>query len=37
LVPIYKTSQKVALGHSIDVSEDEMKELAETISKGVKI
>ena len=37
LVPIYKTSQKVALGHSIDVSEDEMKELAETISKGVKL
>lgn len=37
LVPIYKTSQKVALGHSIDVSEDEMKELADTISKGVEL
>lgn len=35
LVPIYKTSQKVALGHSIKISEDEMKELAETISRGV--
>lgn len=35
LVPIYKTSQKVALGHSINISEDEMKELAETISRGV--
>lgn len=37
LVPIYKTSQKVALGHSIDISEEEMKELAETISHGVKL
>lgn len=37
LIPIYKTSQKVALGHSIKISEDEMKELAETISRGVKL
>lgn len=37
LVPIYKTSQKVALGHSINISEDDMKELAETISSGVKL
>ena len=37
LVPIYKTSQKVALGHSINISEDEMKELAETITRGVEL
>jgi len=37
LVPIYKTSQKVALGHSIEISEDGMEELRETISKGVKL
>lgn len=36
LVPIYKTSQKVALGHSIDISEEEMKELAAKISGGVE-
>jgi len=37
LVPIYKTTQKVALGHSIDISEDEMKELAATITDGVEL
>lgn len=37
LVPIYKTTQKVALGHSIDISEDEMKELASTITDGVEL
>jgi len=37
LVPIYKTTQKVALGHSVDISEDEMKELASTITDGVEL
>lgn len=36
LVPIYKPSQKVALGHNIEVSEEEMKDLAATISDGVE-
>jgi len=36
-VPIYKTTQKVALGHSVDISEDEMKELASTITDGVEL
>ena len=37
LVPIYKTTQKVALGHSVDISEEEMKELAATITGGVEL
>jgi len=37
LIPIYKSMQKFSLGHSINLSEDEMKELAETISKGIKL
>jgi len=37
LIPIYKSTQKFSLGHSINLSEDEMKELAETISKGIKL
>jgi len=37
LVPIYQTTQKVALGHSVDISEDEMKELASTITDGVEL
>lgn len=37
LVPIYKTTQVVALGNNIDVSEDEMKQLAKSISEEVEI
>ncbi len=37
LVPIYKTTQVVALGNNIDVSEDEMKQLAQSISEEVEI
>jgi len=35
LVPIYKESQNVSLGHSIDLNESEMKKIAEMISKEV--
>lgn len=37
LVPIYKESQKFSLGHSIDISESEIKEIGELIAKEVKI
>jgi len=37
LVPIYKESQKVALGHSIDVGEKEMNTIAKQISAEVKL
>ncbi len=36
LVPIFKKTQKFSLGHSIDVSEREMKQIAELITKEVK-
>ena len=37
LVPIYTEGQTVALGHSVDVSSDEMKQIAESISKKVQV
>lgn len=37
LVPIYKESQKFSLGHSIDISESEIKQIGELIAKEVKI
>lgn len=37
LVPIYKASQKFSLGHSVDISEDEMQEIADKISAGVNL
>lgn len=36
LVPIYKESQKVALGHSIDIDEKKMDKLAKRISNEVQ-
>lgn len=37
LVPIFKESQKFSLGHSIDISESEIKQIGELIAKEVKI
>lgn len=37
LVPIYKESQTVALGHSIDISENEMEQIRKDISNEVKL
>ncbi len=37
LVPIYKESQNVSLGHSIDITEKEMDQLREKISSEVKL
>ncbi|MFH5830897.1 HIT family protein [Halalkalibaculum sp. DA3122] len=37
LVPLYKTRQVMALGHNVEVTENEMKELAKKISAEVKI
>ena len=37
LVPIYKESQNVSLGHSIDVSESEMKRIGESLAKEVRL
>lgn len=37
LVPIYKESQNVSLGHSIDITEKEMNQIREKISKEVKL
>ncbi len=37
LVPLYKTRQVMALGHNVEVTENEMKELAKKISAEVNI
>jgi len=37
LVPIYKESQKVALGHSIELSKMEMQQVADAISAEVEL
>jgi len=37
LVPIYKKTQEVSLRRKVDVSEDRMKEIAESVSKAVEI
>ena len=37
LVPIYKESQIVSLGHSIDITEKEMDQLRKKISSEVKL
>lgn len=37
LVPIYKESQVVALGHSVDIPESEMQKISEKISGEVKL
>ncbi|NBC25286.1 MAG: HIT domain-containing protein [Bacteroidetes bacterium] len=37
LVPIYKTSQIVALGHSVDVSQQKMQSIAESITAEVNV
>ena len=37
LVPIYKKTQNVSLGNKIDVSEEKMEELANSISKEVRL
>ncbi len=37
LVPLYTKTQPMALGHTVDVSEERMKELAQTISKAVQL
>ncbi|MEX0660402.1 MAG: HIT family protein [Balneolaceae bacterium] len=37
LVPIYKESQKVALGQSIEIDENEMEKIAKRISNEVKL
>jgi len=37
LVPIYKTSQIVALGHSVDVSQQKMQTIAESITAEVNV
>jgi len=37
LVPIYKESQKVALGHSIELSKMEMQQVADAISAEVDL
>jgi histidine triad (HIT) family protein len=37
LIPIYEATQPFTLGHTVDVSEDEMKALAEKISSEVKL
>lgn len=37
LVPIYKTSQKVALGNSVEISEEEMQKISESISAEVNL
>ena len=36
LVPLYKAHQVMALGHTVEVSEERMKELAEKIGAGVE-
>lgn len=37
LVPIYKESQKVALGHSIEITTQRMEQLSHKISEEVKL
>ena len=37
LVPIYKESQNVSLGHSISIEDDKMAEIAEKISREVQL
>lgn len=37
LVPIYEASQKFELGHSVDISEEEMQRISETISAEVNL
>lgn len=37
LIPIYEATQPFTLGHTIDVSEEEMKTLAEKISAEVEL
>jgi histidine triad (HIT) family protein len=37
LVPIYKESQKVALGHSLEMSKMEMQQVADAISAEVEL
>lgn len=37
LVPIYEESQNVSLGHSIDITENEMKQIHEKVSSEVKL
>lgn len=37
LVPIFKESQKVALGHSVDIGKDEMEKISKSISAEVNL
>jgi histidine triad (HIT) family protein len=37
LVPLYSISQPMALGHSVEVSEERMKELTDTLSQAVEL
>ena len=37
LIPIYEATQPFTLGHNVDVSEDEMKSLAEKIAAEVEL
>lgn len=37
LIPLYKTRQVMALGHNVEVTENEMKELAKKISAEVEL
>ena len=37
LIPLYKTHQVMALGHNVEVTEDEMKKLAKKISTEVQL
>lgn len=37
LVPIFKESQKVALGHSVKIGKKEMEQISNTISAEVKL
>ncbi len=37
LIPLYKTHQVMALGHNVEVAEEDMKEIAQKISSEVKL
>lgn len=37
LIPLYETHQVMALGHTVEVSEERMQELAEQIGKQVQL
>lgn len=37
LVPLYETHQAMALGHNVEVSEKQMKEIAEKIKERVRL